>query len=147
MRKKWRNTYKKVFELVNQYARKENAEVRFHDTVLLFRLLFTRKHLYIGYYEPGKISVNTCIFRFEQNSATYQTYEHFFDMQWKKLKEVYLKEFQRNIVFKERFSMAPSLVINLSSECNMRCVYCPEGGENLCEINKSEQISDASIKG
>lgn len=145
--KKWRNTYKKVFELVNQYARKENAEVRFHDTVLLFRLLFTRKHLYIGYYEPGKDSVNTCIFRFEQNSATYQTYEHFFDMQWKKAKRSIPKRIPAKYSFlKERFSMAPSLVINLSSECNMRCVYCPEGGENLCEINKSEQISDASIK-
>lgn len=30
-----------------------------------------------------------------------------------------------------KFFVTPSLVINVTDKCNMKCKYCPEGGENL----------------
>lgn len=32
--------------------------------------------------------------------------------------------------------MKPSLVINLTSDCNMNCKYCPDGGENLARYKE-----------
>lgn len=39
------------------------------------------------------------------------------------------------------FSVNPSLVINTTSMCNMNCIYCPPGGENLHKIQNNECVS------
>ena len=144
---KWRQTYEKVIDLHEQYKKRKNAEIRFHDTVLLFRLIITKKHLYMGYYEPGIDSVDSCIMQFDNSTSTYRTYDNFFQHQWQVARRSVPKKIPAKYSFlKEQFSMAPSLVINSSSECNMKCLYCPTGGENLYNVRYDEQVSETYIK-
>ncbi len=140
---KWRDTYKKVNDLREDYKNHSNVSIRFHDTPLIFRLLFTKKHLYMGYYEPGKNSVNTEIYQFDCSSSTYRTYKAFFDYQWKKARHDIPNKIPPKYSFlKEKFSVHPSLVINVTSLCNMKCIYCPSGGENLHEFKQEECVRE-----
>ena len=144
---KWRDTYKKVNDLKQDYKDFNNVDIRFHDTTLIFRLLITQKHLYLGYYEPNKNSVNTAIYQFDNNTSTYQTYSAFFDYQWKKAKRSLPAKIPEKYSFlKEKFSVQPSLVINITSLCNMNCIYCPKGGENLCEIKAEECLPEDALR-
>ena len=144
---KWRDTYKKVNDLKQDYKGFNNVDIRFHDTALIFRLLITQNHLYLGYYEPNKNSVNTAIYQFENSTPTYQTYSAFFDYQWKKAKRSLPTKIPEKYSFlKEKFSVQPSLVINVTSSCNLNCIYCPRGGENLCEIKREDCISEDALK-
>lgn len=79
---KWGDTYNKVAELMESYKDFNDVKIRFHDTSLIFRLLFTKKHLYLGYYEPGKHSKDTAIYQFDSDTPTYQTYNSFFNHLW-----------------------------------------------------------------
>ena len=140
---KWRDTYKKVNALREEYKTHTNASIRFHNTPLIFRLLITKKHLYMGYYEPGKNSVNTEIFQFDCSSATYRTYNAFFEYQWKKARHNIPNKIPAKYSFlKEKFSVHPSLVINVTSLCNMKCIYCPTGGENLQEFKSEDCVRE-----
>lgn len=144
---KWRDTYKKVNDLRQDYKNYDNAFIRFHDTPLIFRLLFTKKHLYMGYYEPGKNSVNTEIYQFDSSSSTYKTYSAFFDYQWKKARHDVPSKIPATYSFlKEKFSVHPSLVINVTSLCNMNCIYCPTGGENLCKFRPEECLREDVLR-
>lgn len=144
---KWRDTYKKVNDLKQDYKGFNNVDIRFHDTALIFRLLITQNHLYLGYYEPNKNSVNTAICQFENSTPTYQTYSAFFDYQWKKAKRsLPIKIPEKYSFLKEKFSVQPSLVINITSSCNMNCIYCPKGGENLCVIKQEDCLSEDVLK-
>lgn len=144
---KWRNTFKKINDLQTDYKNRENVHIRFHDTPLIFRLLFTEKHLYLGYYEPEKDSVHTEIFQFDKESPTYKTYLKFYNNQWIIAKRKIPAEIPSNYSFlNETFIADPSLVINITSQCNMNCIYCPTGGENLIEINQNECISKDSLQ-
>lgn len=144
---KWRDTYKKVNDLQQDYKNFNNADIRFHDTALLFRLLITQNHLYLGYYEPNKNSVNTAIYQFDNSTSTYQTYSAFFDYQWKKARRSIPTKIPSKYSFlKEKFSVQPSLVINVTSLCNMHCIYCPKGGENLCDIKDEDCLSEDILK-
>jgi len=42
-------------------------------------------------------------------------------------------------------SLIPSLVLNVTDNCNMQCRYCPPCGENLCKGNGQIDISVAKI--
>lgn len=140
---KWRDTYKKIKYLRESYKTYNNASIRFHDTPLIFRLLFTSNNLYMGYYEPGKNSINTKIYRFSSNTSTYKTYNAFFNYQWKKARHDIPHKIPPKYSFlKEKFSVHPSLVINVTSLCNMNCIYCPTGGENLCEFKPNECVTE-----
>lgn len=144
---KWRDTYKKVNDLKHDYKDFNNVAIRFHDTTLIFRLLITQKHLYLGYYEPNKNSVNTAIYQFENSTSTYQTYSSFFDYQWKKAKRSLPSKIPAKYSFLAgKFSVQPSLVINVTSDCNLHCIYCPKGGENLCIVEKDNCISEDVLK-
>lgn len=144
---KWIDTYKKVNDLKRDYKDFENVDIRFHDTALIFRLLITQKHLYFGYYEPNINSVNTAIYRFENNSSSYQTYNAFFDYQWKKARHSLPASIPAKYSFLNgKFSVQPSLVINVTSLCNMNCIYCPTGGENLCKIQSDSCMSKDALK-
>lgn len=144
---KWKDTYKKVNDLKQDYKNFNNVDIRFHDTTLIFRLLITQDHLYLGYYEPNKNSVNTAIYQFENSTSTYQTYSAFFDYQWKKAKRSLPAKIPAKYSFLTgKFSVQPSLVINVTSLCNMNCIYCPKGGENLCEIKQEDCLSEDVLK-
>lgn len=144
---KWRDTYNKVNILQNEYSSYENVLIRFHNTTLIFRFIITKNSLYLGYYEPHKNSVNTAMYRFDCKSPTYQTYSAFFDYLWKKSPSCISQNIPAKYSFLEKnFSVCPSLVINTTSLCNMNCIYCPSGGENLCNINKENYASIDHIR-
>ncbi len=144
---KWRDTYKKVEDLRYDYKTYSNVSIRFHDNPIVLRFLFTKKHLYLGYYEPGKNSVNTKIYQLDCNSPAYRTYSAFFDYQWKKARHYIPSKIPSKYSFlAEKFSVHPSLVVNVTSQCNMHCVYCPTGGENLKLIKHEECLHTDSLK-
>lgn len=76
---KWRN----ICNTARNLKRKYKDSLRFHNMALLFRLLITDNHLYFGYYEPGKPTDNSSLYRFDKDTPTYKTYKEFFDCQWK----------------------------------------------------------------
>lgn len=143
---KWRDTYEKIGSLLNDYKEYKNAEIRFHDTPLIFRLLITEKHIYLGYYEPERNSVNTAIYQYENNTPVYRTYKSFFDKQWIRAKRSIPNIPPEYSFLQERFSVKPSLVINTTSICNLHCKYCPIGGENLCEVKQNDCLDENIIK-
>lgn len=143
---KWRDTYDKIKSLQNDYKEYKNAKVRFHDTPLIFRFLITGEHIYLGYYEPEKNSVNTPIYKYENDTPIYRTYKSFFDKQWIKAKRSIPNIPPEYSFLQEKFPVKPSLVINTTSGCNLNCQYCPEGGESLCKIEQKDCIDVNVIK-
>lgn len=109
-------TKEKANELISEYG----DRVKFHSNPLIFRFIITESSLYFGYYEPNEQAIKSSMFKFLSDTPTYKTYLSFFNKQWE--------------------SFIPSLVINTDGECNMKCVYCPPGGENLGKINEKLKI-------
>lgn len=141
--KNWEAIFKQEELLKNE----QGNNVRFHDTLLLFRLIITDNHLYFGYYELGKPTDYSVLYRFDKNTPTYETYKAFFDYQWKKAKRSLPSEIPAKYSFlKKRFSVQPSLVINVTSDCDLHCIYCPEGGENLRKIEQKDYLSEDVLK-
>ena len=63
---KWKTDFEKIKDLQREYE--NNSEIRFHNTGLIFRLIFTEKHLYMGYYEKNKNSKDTVMYCFENST-------------------------------------------------------------------------------
>lgn len=142
--KKWRENYKNILQLKEEYN--VNSEVRFHDTSLLFRLIFTDHCLYLGYYEKGRDSKYTCIYRINSDTPTYQTYYAYFENLWIRARRSLPEVPSEYSFLKGSFSVVPSLVLNINSECGMQCKYCPKGGENLKIIPKDKYVPERNIK-
>lgn len=141
---KWKTDFEKIKDLQREYE--NNSEIRFHNTGLIFRLIFTEKHLYMGYYEKNKNSKDTVMYCFENSTPTYDTYHAYFDYLWIKAKRSLPAIPPKYSFLKEKFSVVPSLVINVCSICNMSCKYCPEGGENLKKIECQQYASNLELK-
>lgn len=145
--KKWQDNYSKALSLLENYGNCQNVKIRFHDTPLVFRLLFTKNHLYLGYYEPGKHSKESALYRFESSTPTYQTYHAYFNYLWIRAYQGIPENIPAKYSFlKGYFPVQPSLVINTTSLCNMNCIYCPPGGENLYKTKKNESVSKSSLR-
>ena len=147
--RQWRTIYNVVNTLKEEYAEQKNAEIRFHNNPLIYRLIITKQSLYFGYYEPGKDSKDSKIYRFSNDSSTYRTYDSFYDYQWKKADHNLPTQIPTQYSFlqnKGQFNVCPSLVINVTSECNMNCVYCPVGGENLRRIAHDKFVGMTEIR-
>lgn len=131
----WRSVLLKAEELKNEYNRNPNAQVRFHETPLIFRLLITEKYLYMSYYEVKKDSSESPMYKFASDTSTYITYHAFFDYIWTPSKKYLPKKIPTEYSFLNgKFKVTPSLVINICSTCNMDCQYCPDGGEGLIRV-------------
>lgn len=156
----WRSIYENVKKLKSEcsikYPNAESVEMRYFDGPLIHRLIFTEKHLYLNYYEDGKGSKNCTVFRYNARSITYETYRYYFNNIWIKAQRTLpVQKIPAKYKFlkDKTYEVTPSLVINVCSECNMNCLYCPEdsngnkiGGENLRYICKEDYCDISSVK-
>lgn len=160
LEEKWRTIYGNIKELKREcsvdYRKAKSVELRYFNSTLVFRLLYTEHHLYMNYYENGKNTTECEVFRFEANSPTYQTYKMYFENMWIKAQlSLPTKKIPAKYSFlKDKyFQVTPSLVINVCADCDMDCIYCPKeangqklGGENLESISRDNYCNLQAIK-
>lgn len=160
LEEKWRTIYGNIKELRREcfveYRRTESVELRYFNNPLIFRLLFTSQHLYMNYYENRKSTTQCGVFRYNSDTPTYQTYKMYFENMWIKAQlSLPVKRIPAKYSFlKDKyFQVTPSLVINICADCDMNCIYCPQGengqklgGENLEIIDRAEYCNLQAIK-
>lgn len=160
LEEKWRTIYGNIKELRREcsveYRRAEYIKLRYFNNPLVFRLLFTSQHLYMNYYENGKNTTQCEVFRYDLDTPTYQTYKMYFENMWIKAQlSLPVKRIPAKYSFlKDKyFQVTPSLVINICADCDMNCIYCPQGdegqklgGENLKKIDRVEYCNLQAIK-
>ena len=142
--KKWRAVASKIQALSEEYNGVSNTTIKYHKIPLMFRAIITSYAFYISIYE-NKDSSKSKMYRFDKSSELYESAVTHFELAWGNAKN------QRQELSPDKaphlldeFSVIPSLVINVTDKCNMKCQYCPEGGENLSR--NLTQCSEKSIK-
>lgn len=133
LEQQWKVIYGDIKRLRDDFPKIPSWSIRFHEQPILFRFIMTEQSVYIGYYtrEP---SSKSCIYRYTNQSSLYRSLRDFFDSTWGNADTNFNQVVPDRCSFVlDKFDMKPSLVINLASACNMKCRYCPEGGENLKE--------------
>lgn len=135
----WKTIYESIKELKDNFPMYNSWQLRFHEEPLYFRFIMTDSNVYLSYYTE-KPSSESNMYCYTNKSFMYKDLEGFFKLAWKNAKTKFSSVVPDRCSFVlERFTMKPSLVINLTSSCNMNCKYCPEGGENL---KKCEKLCD-----
>ena len=143
--KQWQDIFLKAKIIKEELIAKENAVIRFHKMPLIFRLIITHDHLYMSFYE-NRNSSKSRLYRFDSGTSFYEGFKRYFDYAWKNAIPDYPEEIPPIYSFlKKNFSVVPSLVINITDECNMGCSYCPTGGENLKKCDKLCDISTINV--
>lgn len=135
LEEQWKTNYLDIKKLKESFPKISEWNLRFHEQPLLFRFIMTEHYVYIGYYtrEP---SSKSCMYRYTNQSSIYKSLKDFFESAWANANTNFLNVVPDRCSFVlDVFKMKPSLVINLTSKCNMNCKYCPEGGENLCKCD------------
>ena len=141
LERKWKNNYQDIKKLRDTFPKIESWALRFHEQPLLYRFIITDRSIYLGYYtrEPSSKSY---MYRYEKKSSLYHSFTDLFDSSWENASTNFSSVVPDRCSFVlDSFDMKPSLVINLTSLCNMHCKYCPEGGENLTQCNNVCDIS------
>lgn len=143
LERKWKNIYEDIKNLRDNFPKYSSWGIRFHKQPLFFRFIMTDEHVYFGFYteQPSSKSAMYC---YSNRSSMYGSLRAFFNTEWENANDSFSQIIPDRCSFVlDRFEMKPSLVINLTSECNMNCKYCPDGGENLkkcSELCGIEQI-------
>lgn len=135
----WKTNYQDIKKLRDNFPTIPSWSLRFHEQPLLFRFIITDYYVYFGYYkrEPSSMSP---MYRYSNKSSIYRSLKDFFDSAWENSNTNFSPIVPDRCSFVlDKFNMKPSLVINLSSDCNMNCKYCPDGGENL---KKCDELCD-----
>lgn len=141
LERKWKTNYQDIKKLRDTFPKTESWALRFHEQPLLYRFIITDRSIYLGYYtrEPSSKSY---MYRYEKKSSLYHSFTDLFDSSWENASTNFSPVVPDRCSFVlDSFDMKPSLVINLTSLCNMHCGYCPEGGENLTECDNVCDIS------
>lgn len=142
----WRKLYNDVKTLKQQLTanyKRPNNSLKFHVMPLNFRMFITSQSLYLSFYTHRNAGIEP-VYKYDSNSEIYKAYVDFFNDAWRtttytKIEEKMPEKYK--FLEKEFFSIDPSLVINLTDQCNMKCFYCPTGGENLVNIEKDSCCS------
>lgn len=131
LEKQWKTNYIDIKRLRDNFPKISSWKLRFHNQPLLFRFIMTDNYVYLGYYtrEP---SSRSRMYRYTNQSSIYRSLRDYFDSAWENANTNFSSIVPDRCSFVlDSFNMKPSLVINLDFHCNMNCLYCPEGGENL----------------
>lgn len=128
------DTLKKMFECCQN---EPTAQVRFHKEPLRFRLyIFDSKLFFSLYSDKHSVDSKIYVFSKELTPRFYNTFKDLFEDYWKRYEQC--DKFPDTKIeynhFRHEFPITPSLVINVGSNCNLKCIYCPDGGENLKPI-------------
>ena len=136
LERKWKTNYLDIKKLKENFPKIDGWALRFHEQPLLYRYIITDCSIYLGYYtrEPSSKSY---MYRYTRESSVYQSFTDLFNSSWENASTGFSSIVPDRCSFVlDSFDMKPSLVINLAFLCNMHCVYCPSGGENLKENGK-----------
>lgn len=144
LERQWKLIYEDIKRLRDYIPELRKESIRYHEQPLLFRFIMTDKAVYLGYYAK-EVSSKSAMYRYDNRSTMYASLKDFFDNAWFCANTDFETKIPDRCSFLEdRFTMQPSLVINLTDACNMNCRYCPVGGENL--TNCSELCGIDQIK-
>ena len=142
LEQQWKIIYEDIKRLRDSFPDIPTWSIRFHEQPLMFRFIMTDESVYFGFYDKGKSS-ESCMYRYTKQSSLYSSLHNFFDITWGSSDTNFSSVVPDHCSFVlPNFNIKPSLVINLASDCNMFCKYCPEGGENLesCELCNTTEI-------
>lgn len=156
----WRSIYENVKKLKSEcmlkYPKATSVDMRYFDGPLIHRMIFTEQHLFLNYYEEGKGSRYCKVFRYDSCSPTYETYRFYFQKLWiKARRSLPIQKIPAKYSFlkDQTYQVTPSLVVNICANCDMNCLYCPEGkdgrkigGENLQYICEADYCDIVSVK-
>ena len=132
----WKTIYENIKQLRDDFPKYHLWGIRFHNQPLYFRFIMTDEKVYFGFYteQPSSLSAMYC---YSNKSVLYGSLSAFFELEWENAKPSFPRTVPDRCSFVlDRFEMKPSLVINLTSDCNMNCKYCPDGGENLARYKE-----------
>ena len=134
----WINSiYSKGQEAFGSQRRYGLWETRFQENPLAFRMYIMKNDIFINAYNPGTHAIDAKVYRYNAKSWHYKTFLHYFIDSWNTAQEMNIPQERINKqmynFLAPPFCINPSLVINVTSKCNLRCVYCPPGGENCIE--------------
>lgn len=135
LEEQWKINYLDIKRLRDTFPNINSWALRFHEQPLLYRFLITDFNIYLGYYtrEPSSKSYMYC---YSKKSSVYRSFKDLFDSTWENASTNFSSIVPDRCSFVlDSFNMKPSLVINLTSVCNMDCDYCPDGGENLIKCD------------
>lgn len=125
-----------------------NAELRFHEEPIRYRLyIFDSKIFFSLYSHKHSLNAKIYVFNKDKDPTFYFTFRGLFEDYWEKYKNAQFfpetpKEYNHH---RSVFPITPSLVINLTSSCQLSCRYCPKGGENLTEIKRLVDIDKIKL--
>lgn len=132
----WKINYQDIKKLRDNFPTIPSWSLRFHEQPLLFRFIITDHYVYFGYYKRERSSLSP-MYCYTNKSALYRSLRDYFDSAWENSSTNFSPVVPDRCSFVlDRFTLKPSLVINLASRCNMNCRYCPDGGENLKECEE-----------
>lgn len=142
--------YEQLCKTAKIFCDRRGYNTRFFDSVPYFRLYLTFDHLYFSCYRDGIHAKYEEIFLFDNTTQTYNLFSKYFDYAWSNSSdELHIDERDlppdKKHLLLDRWSVKPSLVVNVCSKCNMNCCYCPEGGENLNNISDEEYCNEQKL--
>lgn len=124
--------------------------IHFFDSIPYFRLYLTANQLYFSCYRDGIHAKDEEVFKFNRATAMYNLFSKYYNYVWNtstptlRINDRDLPSDKKHLLL-EKWMVKPSLVVNVCSKCNMNCVYCPEGGENLDDINDNNYCSEQQM--
>ena len=137
----WVSLYDMAKTLKTSFAQKRGEQqykrkLRYHKLPLNWRMLITDQHLFFSFYQECDSSLSP-MYAFDAESDMYKAFWCFFDEAWRNSSQKLPDNIPYEYTFlKDRFNIVPNLVINVTDACNLKCEYCPEGGENLITCDK-----------
>lgn len=142
--------YVQLCNTASTFCKLENYNTRFFDYIPYFRLYLTPTHLYFSSYKEGVHARDEEVFCFDNTTEMYMLFSKYYDYVWDNSSdELYIAESDlppdKKHLLLDRWSVKPSLVVNVCAKCNMNCRYCPEGGENLDVIADEECCTEQKI--
>lgn len=146
----FRAHYKDLCKTANIFLERDRYNIRFFDYSPCFRLYLTSSHLYFSCYEKGVHARYEEVFRFNNDTETYNLFSEYYDYIWNNSSEELHTEIDdipsdKRYLLLDSWSIKPSLVVNVCSKCNMNCKYCPDGGENLDLIPMEKYCDEQKI--
>lgn len=142
--------YERLCETAKIFHDRKNYITRFFNSLPCFRLYLTSNRLYFSCYRDGVHAKYEEVFCFDNTTEMYGLFSKYYDYVWGNSSDkLYIAEIDlppdKKHLLLDRWSVKPSLVVNICAKCNMNCRYCPEGGENLDVIADEECCTEQKI--
>lgn len=142
--------YERLCKTAKIFHDRKSYKTRFFNSIPYFRLYLTCDRMYFSCYRDGVHAKYEEVFCFDNDTEMYKLFSKYYDLVWRNSsEELHIAESDlspdKKHLLLDRWSVKPSLVVNVCAKCNMKCHYCPEGGENLDVIADEECCTEQKI--